>query len=92
MENGLARENIATGGFQQPNRQKCDNQVREEGRAKDLFFSQIARVSVTTKLINNSRVVYTTIVCMHRGVNYGERRRQIVDGVNGTRIERSMRV
>ena len=51
-----------------------------------------AHVSATTKLINNHRVVYTTLVCIHRGVNYGGGRRKIVDGVNGTRIEKSMRL
>lgn len=51
-----------------------------------------AWVPIKTKLINNHRVVYTTLVCMHRGANYGGRRREIVDGVNCTRIEEPMRV
>ena len=40
-ENGLARENTATGGFQQPKKQKCNNQALGEGRAKHPSFSQI---------------------------------------------------
>lgn len=66
-----------------------------EGRRKmklNAVSGMRACVSVKTKLINNHGVVYTTLVCMHRGVNYGGRRREIVDGVNGTRIEKSMRV
>lgn len=31
MENGCLKENIATGGFQQSKKQKCEKQLEKEG-------------------------------------------------------------